>query len=105
MNVIVADSLRGNGLGRELLEAIVSHPAVADVDVLVLDCREGLVPFYERCGFERHEGFAHRPGGDEKGTDGGGSDSGGTDEEPLVTMRYVGDEAAADATGGAEPAS
>lgn len=86
MNVIVAEPLRGNGLGRDLLEAIVSHPAVADVDVLLLDCREGLVPFYERCGFERHEGFAHRP------DDGGETGDGDDGEEPLVTMRYVGDE-------------
>lgn len=74
-DVIVAESHRGDGLGRDLLDAIVSHPDLADVDVLTLDCREGLVPFYEDCGFERHEMIADLP-------DGG--------EEDLVPMRYVG---------------
>ncbi|WP_049895023.1 GNAT family N-acetyltransferase [Halopiger xanaduensis] len=77
MNVIVAEPRRGDGLGRDLLEAIVSHPDLADLEVLTLDCREGLVPFYEDCGFERHEMIAELP-------DGG--------EENLVPMRYVGPE-------------
>ncbi|RKD94817.1 GNAT family N-acetyltransferase [Halopiger aswanensis] len=76
-DVIVAESHRGEGLGRDLLEAIVSHPDLENLEVLTLDCREGLVPFYEDCGFERHEMIAELP-------DGG--------EEDLVPMRYVGSE-------------
>ncbi|WP_049926857.1 GNAT family N-acetyltransferase [Halopiger goleimassiliensis] len=74
-DVIVTEELRGRGLGSELLEAIVSHPDLADVDVLTLDCREGLVEFYEDCGFERHDQFVPRADG----------------EEGLVVMRYAAD--------------
>ena len=76
-DVIVRDTRRGDGLGRELLEALVDHPDLAAVDVLTLDCREGLVPFYEDCGFERHEMVADLPEGR---------------EEDLVPMRYESDE-------------
>jgi predicted GNAT family N-acyltransferase len=54
-DVIVKDSLRGHDIGHELMDKLVSHPGLESLDVLVLDCREGLVPFYEACGFKRHE--------------------------------------------------
>lgn len=54
-DVIVEESRRGNGIGRVVMDEIVTHPAIDSLDVLVLDCREGLVPFYEDCGFRRHE--------------------------------------------------
>ena len=76
-DVIVHESRRGDGLGRELLAALTSHPDLAEVDVLTLDCREGLVPFYEDCGFERHEMIADLPEGG---------------EEDLVPMRYASEE-------------
>ena len=53
-DVIVAETYRGRGVGAEVMAAIRSRGALSDVDVVTLDCREGLVPFYESCGFERH---------------------------------------------------
>lgn len=54
-DVIVAETRRGEGLGRELMRAIVTHPALSSLSAMTLDCREGLVSFYEECGFESHK--------------------------------------------------
>lgn len=53
-DVVVATEHRDSGLGRRLVWAAAQHPAVTDLNV-VLVCREGLIPFYERCGFERYD--------------------------------------------------
>lgn len=50
-DVIVAESLRGQGLGRELMEAVSSHPRLQRVSTLWLCCHPDLVPFYEKWGF------------------------------------------------------
>ena len=34
------------------MEIVIEHPDLVAIDVIELLCREGLVPFYERCGFE-----------------------------------------------------
>jgi GNAT superfamily N-acetyltransferase len=62
-DVIVTDNRRGDGLGAELMAAIRDHPRLQDVAPSLL-AREGLVPFYEACGFEvMDEEIAH-PDGD-----------------------------------------
>lgn len=61
-DVIVRADRRGEGLGAELLAAVVTHPPLSDVDPTLL-AREGLVPFYESCGFVDQGGIAH-PDGD-----------------------------------------
>lgn len=61
-DVIVRADRRGEGLGRTLLEAVVDHPRLADVTPMLL-AREGLVPFYESCGFEP-VGPVEHPDGD-----------------------------------------
>ena len=61
-DVVVAEARRGEGIGEELLEAVVSQPELEDV-LLSLTCREGLVPFYERCGFEPYPSPVERPDG------------------------------------------
>ncbi|PSP97801.1 N-acetyltransferase [Halobacteriales archaeon QS_4_70_19] len=53
-DVVVAADRRGDGLGRQLVWSAVEHPAVGHLNVVLL-CREGLIPFYERCGFERYD--------------------------------------------------
>jgi predicted GNAT family N-acyltransferase len=56
-DVIVAADRRGEGLGRRLMAEIAAQPALSEMayDHLELVCREGLVPFYESCGFERFD--------------------------------------------------
>ncbi len=51
-DVIVAEDRRGEGLGKQLLQELVEHPDLQDVDTLHLDCQVDLVPFYEKAGFE-----------------------------------------------------
>lgn len=61
-DVVVAANRRGEGVGRALVAAVADHPALDDV-FLSLTCREGLVDFYERCGFEPYPGPVDRPDG------------------------------------------
>ena len=66
-DVIVAADSRGEGHGERLLEAVVDHPDLQAVDGLALNCRAGLVGFYESVGFERFDREMEVPeGGTEK---------------------------------------
>lgn len=66
-DVIVAESRRGEGLGEELMAAVVSHPDLQTLPGLSLLCRDGLVPFYESIGFELYDPEMEVPeGGTEK---------------------------------------
>ena len=60
-DVIVRADRRGEGLGRELMAAIAAHPALSDATLTLL-AREGLVDFYESCGFAETEPIAHPDG-------------------------------------------
>ena len=51
LDVIVAEDLRGTGLGAALMEAIVNHPRLASVRTIELACQPELVDFYARWGF------------------------------------------------------
>ena len=50
-DVIVDQPHRRLGLGRRLLEAVSSQPALVFVEHIELYCRPELVPFYKRWGF------------------------------------------------------
>jgi predicted GNAT family N-acyltransferase len=50
-DVIVAADRRGCGLGRRIVDEVLSHPAVKNVELVELYCRPELVRFYERMGF------------------------------------------------------
>ena len=66
-DVIVAAGRPGEGHGERLLGAVVDHPDLQAVDGLALNCRAGLVGFYELVGFERFEREMEVPeGGTEK---------------------------------------
>jgi N-acetylglutamate synthase-like GNAT family acetyltransferase len=61
-DVIVSEDRRSDGVGETLLRGVVEHPALADVDPVLL-CREGLVEFYESCGFEPYPDAVDVPEG------------------------------------------
>jgi GNAT superfamily N-acetyltransferase len=50
-DVIVAGSQRGQGLGERLMEEILDHPQLVDVEHFELYCLEELAEFYEQWGF------------------------------------------------------
>lgn len=52
-DVIVAADRRSEGIGEQLLRAVVDHPDLQSLPGLYLECRAGLVPFYRELGFER----------------------------------------------------
>lgn len=52
-DVVVAAERRGEGLGRQVMDAVIEHPDLQDLDRLSLFCRDGLELFYEECGFAR----------------------------------------------------
>jgi GNAT superfamily N-acetyltransferase len=51
LDVIVRQDHRGTGLGAKLMDDVVGHPRLRDVQHFELYCRPELVPFYERWGF------------------------------------------------------
>ena len=50
-DVIVDDSVRGQGLGQKIMTRILNHPALHQVLSFELYCPEQLMPFYEKQGF------------------------------------------------------
>jgi len=62
-DVIVAEDRRSDGLGTDLMAAVVAHPRLQDVAPSLL-AREGLVPFYEACGFDVMDEAIDHPDGD-----------------------------------------
>lgn len=66
LDVIVDESLRGRGIGKQVMRAIINHPELQDVDVLTVNCRNGLVSFYENCGFSVNDMITERPDGIEE---------------------------------------
>lgn len=51
LDVIVDRNFRGSGLGKDLMDAVVSHPRLAPVANLELYCRPEMIPFYQRWEF------------------------------------------------------
>jgi GNAT superfamily N-acetyltransferase len=56
LDVIVAEAARGNGFGAMLMNALVDHPRLAEVESLELSCQENLEAFYARWGFTARVG-------------------------------------------------
>lgn len=55
-DVIVEESRRGSGLGRRIMDAIVEHPSLSEVERLELYCSEDQTSFYEQWGFSTDVG-------------------------------------------------
>lgn len=55
-DVIVKPSHRNQGMGKQLLEAVVHHPQLQSVETIALYCLPEMVPFYERWGFSNELG-------------------------------------------------
>lgn len=53
-DVVVEESKRGTGIGSELMQRTTER--LAEVEEVFLRCGEGVVPFYERHGYERSNG-------------------------------------------------
>jgi ribosomal protein S18 acetylase RimI-like enzyme len=54
-DVMVEESYRGQGLGKALVEAVINHPSLQEVEAISLVCLPEMVPFYENLGFNRLE--------------------------------------------------
>jgi predicted GNAT family N-acyltransferase len=54
-DVIVAADYRGQGLGLSLIEQIVSHSELSQVECIQLCCLPEMLPFYQKIGFEQTE--------------------------------------------------
>ncbi|MBL8130897.1 MAG: GNAT family N-acetyltransferase [Anaerolineae bacterium] len=50
-DVIVDESCRGRGIGKQIMEALMER--LAHVEEITFNCEEHLIPFYEQFGFER----------------------------------------------------
>ena len=51
-DVIVLEEYRGRGVGRLLMDAVVRHPRLKDVEKFELTCKEELIPLYSKWDFE-----------------------------------------------------
>ena len=51
LDVIVQSAYRGQGLGKSLMEAIINHPQLKEVETLILLCQLEMVNFYQKWGF------------------------------------------------------
>ena len=51
LDVVVDTSYRGKGLGHDLMEAIINHPALKPVKHFELYCLPEMMPFYQKWGF------------------------------------------------------
>jgi len=56
LDVIVSEDRRGSGLGKDLMDAILAHPALAGVQHFELYCRAEMGPFYGLWGFSKDLG-------------------------------------------------
>lgn len=54
-DVATREGYEGLGVGRAVIEHAVQQARAAGCYKVILDCSEENVPFYEKCGFSRHE--------------------------------------------------
>ena len=54
-DVMVDPELRGQGLGRRLMDVLAEHPRLRGIECLWLACKEDKEPFYEKWDYVRHD--------------------------------------------------
>ena len=54
-DVVVDKRYRSTGVGRALIDKCVNESIKRGCYKVILDCADNNIPFYERCGFKRHE--------------------------------------------------
>ena len=54
-DVIVDPNYQGQGLGKKLVETIIAHPELKQVETILLICLPDMVSFYEKFGFTTHD--------------------------------------------------
>ena len=54
-DVIIEETYRGKGAGRQLMDALVNHEQLRDVAHIDLHCRPEVAPIYEKWGFTAYE--------------------------------------------------
>lgn len=50
-DVIVAEDYRGQGIGRQLMETVIAHPQLQQVEYIDLNCVPDMMPFYSKFDF------------------------------------------------------
>ncbi|MED0678731.1 GNAT family N-acetyltransferase [Aneurinibacillus thermoaerophilus] len=59
LDVIATPTYRGKGIGKALMDAIINHPSLKNVNHFELYCRPEMIPFYQRWGFTNELGELH----------------------------------------------
>jgi len=52
-DVVVAKEFEGRGIGMKLVVSLLEKAKTMNCYKTILDCKEGLIPFYERIGFKK----------------------------------------------------
>ncbi|MTJ06181.1 MULTISPECIES: GNAT family N-acetyltransferase [unclassified Anabaena] len=53
-DVIVKPNYRKRGFGAKLLDEVINHPQLKEVEVIALFCLPEMMPFYQRWGFTKN---------------------------------------------------
>lgn len=56
LDVVVPAQVRGLGIGARLMDSVVNHPGLRDVQSVELVCQPDLMAFYRRWGFTERVG-------------------------------------------------
>eukprot|EP01028_Stygiella_incarcerata_P012001 TRINITY_DN719_c0_g1_i7.p1 TRINITY_DN719_c0_g1~~TRINITY_DN719_c0_g1_i7.p1 ORF type:complete len:109 (-),score=27.19 TRINITY_DN719_c0_g1_i7:143-469(-) len=54
-DVVVSDTARKLGIGKKLLDALYEDAKQCNCYKVILDCKDELVPFYEKAGYQAKE--------------------------------------------------
>ncbi|MEL4896973.1 GNAT family N-acetyltransferase [Crocosphaera sp. Alani8] len=55
-DVMVAPNYQKQGLGSQLMNEILHHSKLKNVEVFILICLPDMIPYYEKFGFTNHDG-------------------------------------------------